>query len=244
MVVSLWEITIGGECEDDVLCDECFLKITGDSFLEVLGDFGRWFVLIVMIGDFCSSLFKTCGNGGGDSLGDLIFIAASSRVNGNAGEGDLLDTGDWIAGRCDIGDFDLDFSCTGPIVFCTILGGSFGKAISNTLSSFLSILSFTGLITFFPRLSLAFAASPLCKRFNVCNSFIFSSSSTFCSSSARSVSSSLEDRSLTLGVIVLIFRILELDRDFRLLSWFFFWSLFFFSSNICLYRSGFSLTGE
>lgn len=33
-----------------------------------------------------------------------------------------------------------------------------------------------------------------------------------------SVSSSLEDRSLTLGVIVRIFLVLELDRDFRLMS--------------------------
>lgn len=103
-------------------------------------------------------------------------------------------------------------------MFCTIFGGSFGNAISSTLSSFFSNFTFTGLITFFPRLSLAFAANPLCKRFRVCSSFIFSSSSGFGSSSAMSVSSSLEDRSLTLGVIVRIFLVLELDRDFRLLS--------------------------
>lgn len=35
MGASLWEI--GGECEDDLLSDECFLNITGE-FLEVLGD--------------------------------------------------------------------------------------------------------------------------------------------------------------------------------------------------------------
>lgn len=103
-------------------------------------------------------------------------------------------------------------------MFCTgILGGSFGKAISNTLSSFFSTFIFVGLITFFPRVSLAFAANPHCNRFNVCNSFIFSSSSAFGSSSAMSVSSSLEDRNLTLGVIVWIFLFLELDRDFLLL---------------------------
>lgn len=244
IVVSLWEIDTGGECEDDLLCDECFLEATGEFFLVILGDFERWFVLAVMLGDLKSTLFKTGGNGGGDSLGDRIFIAASSLVNGKAGEGDLLDTGDWIAGKWDIGDFDLDFSCTRPIVFCTILGGSFGKAISNTLSSFFSTLIFTGLITFLPRVSLAFAANPLCNRFNVCISFIFSSSSAFGSSSAISVSSSLEERNLTLGVIVRIFLAFEVDRDFRLLSWFFFWSRFFFSSNMCLYRSGFFRTGE
>lgn len=66
--------------------------------------------MVVILGDLEFILFKVGGNGGGDSLGDRIFMAASSRVNGNAGEGDLLDTGDWIAGRCDIGEFDLDFS--------------------------------------------------------------------------------------------------------------------------------------
>lgn len=149
-----------------------------------------------------------------------------------------------MAGRCDIGDFDLDFSRTGPAMFCTIFGGSIGKAISSTLSSFFSTFTFTGLITFFPMDSLALAARPLCRRFSVCSSFNRSSSSGFGSSSAMSVSSSLEERSLTLGVIVLIFLLLELDRDFRLLSWFFFGSRFFLSSRICLYRSGFFLTGE
>lgn len=60
----------------------------------MLGDFERWFVLDVTLGDLELILFKVCGKGGGDSLGDRILIAASSRVNGNAGEGDLLDTGD------------------------------------------------------------------------------------------------------------------------------------------------------
>lgn len=46
------------------------------------------------LGDLESTLFKVGGKGGGDSLGDRIFIAASSLVSGNAGEGDLLDTGD------------------------------------------------------------------------------------------------------------------------------------------------------
>lgn len=40
-VVSLWEIDTGGECEDDLLCDECFLEATGEFFLVILGDFER-----------------------------------------------------------------------------------------------------------------------------------------------------------------------------------------------------------
>lgn len=172
----------------------------------------------VILGDLELILFScTCGKGGGDSLGDLIFIAASSRVNGNAGEGDRLETGDWMAAKC-IGDFDLDFSLTSTIVFCTAFGGSFGNAMSNTLSSFFSTLIFAGLITFLPNDSLALAANPLCKRFKVFNSLILSSSSCFGSSSAMSASSSLEDRKLTRGVINCIFLLLEIDGDFCLLS--------------------------
>lgn len=201
-----------------MLFEECFLIIVGEFFFEVLGELDRWFVLVVTVGDFELTLFNcTCSKEGGDSLGDLIFIAASSRVNGNAGDGDLLDTGEWIAARC-IGDFDLDFSFAGTIVFCTAFGGSFGNAMSNILSSFFSTLIFTGLITFLPNVSLALAASPLCKRFRVFNSLIRSSSSCFGSSSAISASSSLEDRKLTRGVISCIFLLLEIDRDFCLLS--------------------------
>lgn len=66
----------------------------GEVFLTTIGDLGWWFVLVAKLGEVEFILFNVWGNGGGDSLGDRIFIAASSRVSGNAGEGDLLDTGD------------------------------------------------------------------------------------------------------------------------------------------------------
>lgn len=90
-----------GEWDDDsLLVASFFEETTGDkSFLVivVLGDRDDRFVFIFTLGDAESILSKDCcgiDGGGGDSLGDLILIAASSRVRGRAGDGDLLDTGD------------------------------------------------------------------------------------------------------------------------------------------------------
>lgn len=259
IMLSSLDINIAiGEREDDFFFED---TIVGESFLpEELGDLENWlFVLAFILGDAESTLSKEdCwgnGSGGGDSLGDLILIAASSRVRGRAGEGDLLDTGDWMTGKaCIIGSFDADLSRIGRVEFCAmVFGGSFGKAIFNT-SSRLSILIFVGLITFFSNVSRAFAAKPLCNRFNVFNSIILLSSSSSCcccllgSSSARSASSSLDDLRLTLGAIAIccVFLLLDVERDFTLsLLVFFFWSRRGFrSSRISLYRSGFFLTGE
>lgn len=137
-----------------------------------------------------------------------------------------------IGRACITGSFDVDLSRIGMIEFCaTVFGGSFGRAISNT-SSRLSILIFVGLIAFFSNVSRAFAAKPLCNRFNVFNSIILLSSSSSCccllgSSSARSASSSLDDLRLTLGAtaICCVFLLLDVERDFALsLLVFFFWS--------------------
>lgn len=237
---SLDIIIVIGEREDDSLFEVSFFEdtIDGESFLpEELGDLENWlFVLVFMPGDAESTLSKDCwgnGSGGGDSLGDLILIAASSRVRGRAGEGDLLDTGDWMTGKaCITGSFDPDLSRIGTVEFCAmVFGGSFGRAISNT-SSRLSILIFVGLITFFSSVSRAFAAKPLCSRFNVFSSILLSSSSSCCccllgSSSARSASSSLDDLRLTLGAtaICCVFLFLDVERDFTLSTLvFFFWS--------------------
>lgn len=132
----------------------------------------------------CWLLGNCVGNigGGGDSLGDLILIAASSRVRGNAGDGDLLETGEdritvcrdetteviW----CSLGS---DRSLINGVTFIRIdaagttlpFGGSLGNAMSNTLpppllSSLLSILIFAGWMTdFFSSASRALAARPL-----------------------------------------------------------------------------------
>lgn len=225
-----------GEREDDLLLEASFLAIGDEFFLpEVLGDVdNRRFVLLLTPGDVESTLSKDCwgSNGGGDSLGDLILIAASSRVSGSAGEGDLLDIGDCTVGRiCAIGSFDTDLLRIGAATFCmTIFGGSFGRAMSSTLSSRLSILIFAGLlITFFSNVSRAFAASPLCSLFKVFSSMIrrSSSSSSLCclpgsSSAARSVSSSLDDLRLTLGATAIFCALLLLDveRDFTLSPFF------------------------
>lgn len=197
----------------------------------MLGDIdNRRFILFFTLGDVESTFSNDCcwgSNDGGDSLGDLILIAASSRVSGSAGEGDLLDTGDCTVGRvCAIGSFDTDLLRIGVATFCmTIFGGSFGRAISNTLSSRLSILLFVGLITFFSNVSRAFAASPLCSLFKVFSSIIrrSSSSSSRCcfpgsSSTARSASSSLDDLRLTLGATAIFcaFLLLDVERDFTL----------------------------
>lgn len=153
-------------------------------------------------------------------------------MRGKAGEGDLLDTGDGITGKdCITGSFDPDLSRIGIVEFCAMaFGGSFGRAISNTLSSRLSILIFVGLITFFSSVSRAFAAKPLCNRFNVFNSIILLSSSSSCcccllgSSSAKSASSSLDDLKLTLGAtaICCVFLFLDVERDFVLSPFVFF----------------------
>lgn len=123
---------------------------------------------------------------------------------------------------CMTGSFELDLSRIGTEFCAMFFGGSFGKAISNT-SSRLSILIFVGLITFFSNVSRAFAARPLCSRFNVFNSIILRSSSSCCccllgSSSAKSASSSLDDLKLTLGAtaICCVFLFLEVERDFTL----------------------------
>lgn len=232
-----------GEREADSLFDASFFEdtIDGESFLpEELGDLENWLFVLLLVfipGDMESTLSKDCwGNGsdGGDSLGDLILIAASSRVRGRAGEGDLLDTGDWMTGKAWItGSFDLDLSRIGTVEFCAmVFGGSFGKAIFKK-SSRLSIMIFVGLITFFSRVSRAFAARPLCNRFNVFNSIILLSSSSSCwccllgSSSAKSASSSLDDLRLTLGAtaICCVFLLLDVERDLTLSPLvFFFWS--------------------
>lgn len=41
MAVSSFAGASGGECEDDLLFEECFLAITGESFFEVLGELDR-----------------------------------------------------------------------------------------------------------------------------------------------------------------------------------------------------------
>lgn len=90
---------------------------------------------------------------GGDSQGDRILIIASSRVKGNAGDGDLLETGDFTGGRAKGKIF------SGKITgICFFKGSSFGSAISKIFS--VSILILIGLTTFFPSDSLAFAAKP------------------------------------------------------------------------------------
>lgn len=129
-----------------------------------------------------------------------------------------------MAGKaCTIGSFDL--SLIGAVtLWTTVLGGSLGRAISNTLSSpRLSCLIFVGLITFFSNVSRAFAARPLCNCFNVFSSMILLSSSSFCccllgSSSLRSASSSLDDLRLTLGVTVTccVLLLLDIERDLSL----------------------------
>lgn len=128
-----------------------------------------------------------------------------------------------IGRACCTGSSDL--SRIGAMIF----GGSFGRAISNTLSSRLSILIFTGVITFFSSVSRAFAANPLCNRFKVFSSIILvlSSSSSCCcccclpgcSSSARSASSSLDDLRLTLGAtaICCVLLLRDVERDLILL---------------------------
>lgn len=135
-----------------------------------------------------------------------------------------------IGRACCTGSSDL--SRMGALVF----GGSFGRAISNTLSSRLSILIFTGVITFFSSVSRAFAAKPLCNRFKVFSSIILvlSSSSSCCcccccclpgcSSSANSASSSLDDLRLTLGAIAIccVLLLRDVERDFLLLFVFLF----------------------
>jgi len=136
-----------------------------------------------------------------------------------------------MAGRActTIGSLDLDLSRESIVVFCAaFFGGSLGKAMSNTLlSSLLSIFIFEGLIVFFSNVSRAFAARPLCNRFNVFSSLIFLSSSSCCcccccllgSSSAKSTSSSLDDLKLTLGATITtccIFLFLDVERDFIL----------------------------
>lgn len=224
-------ITGAGEREDDSLLEVSFLAIGDEFFLpETLGDVdNRRFVLLFAPGDVESIFSKDCwgSNDGGDSLGDLILIAASSRVSGSAGEGDLLDTGDCTAGRvCATGSFDTDLSRIGATTFCmTIFGGSFGRAMSSTFSSRLSTLIFVGLITFFSNVSRAFAASPLCSLFRVFSSMILrsSSSSSRCclpgsSSAAKSASSSLDDLRLTLGATAIFraFLFLDVERDFTL----------------------------
>lgn len=96
-LLSLGATAGTGEREDDL--DASFLEdaTDGESFLsEKFGDNWRFVVLVFTPDGAGSTLSNDCwgGNGGGDSLGDLILIAASSRVRGRAGEGDLLDTGD------------------------------------------------------------------------------------------------------------------------------------------------------
>lgn len=250
-----WEA--GGEREAD---DSPLFFVDGWSFLgefflpqAIGGDLDdRRFVLVVT-GDTDLTLSNDCwdndvgnddvGNGsaGGDSLGDLILIAASSRVSGRAGEGDLLESGDCttIVGRdATTGNWrslDSDrsriaelaatmFTFVSAVIDALLFGGSFGRAMSNTLppplSSFLSTLIFTGLMTdFFSRVSRALAARPLCKRFSVFSSIIRSSSSCCCccclgSSSARSASSSLDDLRLTLGATICARLFFDVERDF------------------------------
>ena len=99
-------------------------------------------------------------NGSGDSLGDRIFATASTRVDGNSGDGERLD------------DLDFEFSSLwslGPLISWGPFGGSLGKAMSRSPmeSSRLSILIFVGLMTFLPSDSRAFAARPLCRRLRV-----------------------------------------------------------------------------
>lgn len=238
-------VAVVGERENDCsppFIDESFLDAIGESFLpELLGgdlDDRRFFIVtgdMLTLSNDCW-LDNGIGNigGGGDSLGDLILIAASSRVRGNAGDGDLLDTGDrttvckdetidvtWCS-------LDSDRSRTDDVMFIKfddaatrlLFGGSFGNAMSNTLlSSLLSTLIFAGVMTdFFSSVSRALAARPLCKRFNVFNSIIRSSSSCCCcldSSSARSASSSLDDLKLTLGATTCAPRLfLDVEREF------------------------------
>lgn len=230
---------VGGECVKELLFGEGFWRIIGELFLELLGPEENCFVVVVVVavaditGDFGLVLSNSvCDRGGGDSLGDRILIAASSRVNGNAGEGDRLETGDCTGSKR---TGEINFSLEEEFVGSSVsFGGSTGNAISKTDSSFFSNLTFIGLITFFPNVSLAFAANPLCKRFNVFNSLIFSSSSCLGSSSAISPSSSLEDLKLTRGVIICIFLPFDIDRDFCLTSRSLFCSRFFLSSNISL----------
>lgn len=153
----------------------------------------------------CANLcIKPVAKGGGDSVGDLSIAAASALVKGNAGEGDLLVGGDVAIPITFSDDEDLATgSCTGPmIIFCPCFGSSSGNAMSKTFSSFLSSFTFTGLITFFPSVSLALAARPVCSCFRVLISFCRSSSSCFGSSSTTSASSSLDDLKLTRGAMV------------------------------------------
>lgn len=118
-------VIVGGESDGDFPLIGCFMAITGKIqllfFKAVGGEPVRWLgfpVPGVLLGDFGGQglLAEIGGNGGGDSIGDRIFIAASSRVRGNAGEGDLLETGDCIVDKR-IGDFDGDFSFTGETIF-------------------------------------------------------------------------------------------------------------------------------
>lgn len=150
-------------------------------------------------------------------------MAASSRVNGKAGDGDRLDTGDCMTASNRMGeikvslkDEDEDEELIGRwsfVSFCGSTGNAMSKTDNND-SSFFSNLTLTGLSTFLPNVSLAFAANPLCKRFSVFNSLIFSSSSSLNSSSPISSSSSLEDLKLTRGAINCTFLPFNIDRDF------------------------------
>lgn len=213
--------------------ENCFIVV-------VVGVIDIVAIVVEITGDLGVVLSNgVCDKGGGDSLGDLILIAASSRVNGNAGEGDRLETGDCTTGSKCTGEinFSLEEEEEEELVGSSIcFGGSTGNAMSKIDSSFFSNLTLTGLITFFPNVSLALAANPHCKRFNVFNSLIFSSSSCLGSSSTISPSSSLEDLKLTRGVIICCnFLLFDIDRDFGLLSRSLFCcSRFFLSSNISL----------
>lgn len=160
--------------------------------------------------------------GGEKSLGERFFISASARVSGRAGDGERLETGDLTTFAASIGDFERDFSSESrELIDLTFLGGSLGKAMSKRLplSSRFSTLIFVGLITFFPKVSRALAARPVCKRFRVFISRCRSSSSSCCcfgSSSIISASSSLDERRLTRGATTLIFLLREIERDLGL----------------------------
>lgn len=178
------------------------LHLDFDRDLDLDGERGTAIFFVKLLDlDLADIWRKLIINSGGDSVGDLSLVVASALVKGKAGEGDLLVVGDTMVVIFS-GDAELDLSCVGPIILCPGLGSSSGNAMSKTFSPFFSILTLTGLITFLPKVSLAFAAKPVCSCFKVFNSFCLSSSSCFGSSSAISPSSSLEDRRLTLGAMV------------------------------------------
>lgn len=104
MIIILFVITL---CVRGIISEDvCFLD--GDEELKIpLVDFSS---ISLVDDDNDDDEF-----GGGDSHGERIFIVASSRVKGRAGDGERLESGDCIA-----------WSVSGRIIFSLfVLFGSF-----------------------------------------------------------------------------------------------------------------------